>query len=174
MKFKTTVLPNPAIDVRWLARLVALGLMAASPGLSAARMYHWVDQNTGSVQLAGKPPPWYRSLLAGPRVRVYEHGKVIDDTAFAAPSSAPANNSASSMPAPRSVPHRDPAAPSSAEDPEHTGRDFTQAVTTAEQVEEFKALLEAWDRAQVVQAQPMAPARSAVDSTVAKPSPRVP
>ena len=45
-----------------------------------ARMYQWVDPDTGTTQLSGKPPAWYRSFEGGPRVFVFDNGKVIDDT----------------------------------------------------------------------------------------------
>lgn len=49
----------------------------------AARMYQWVDPESGTTQLSGKPPPWYRSGEGGPRVYVFDKGKVIDDTGIA-------------------------------------------------------------------------------------------
>lgn len=45
-----------------------------------ARMYQWQDPDTGTTQLSGKPPSWYRSGQVGPRVFVFEKGKIIDDT----------------------------------------------------------------------------------------------
>ena len=45
-----------------------------------ARMYQWVDPDNGTTQLSGKPPVWYRSDNNGPRVFVFENGKLIDDT----------------------------------------------------------------------------------------------
>ena len=48
-----------------------------------ARMYQWVDPVTGSLQMSGKPPAWYRSNWEGPRVRVMENGILIDDTEIA-------------------------------------------------------------------------------------------
>ena len=45
-----------------------------------AQMYQWVDPETGTTQLSGKPPAWYRSAEGGPRVFVFNRGKVIDDT----------------------------------------------------------------------------------------------
>lgn len=47
-----------------------------------ARMYQWVDPQTGATQLSGKPPSWYRGSQKGPRIIVIEKGKVIDDTAI--------------------------------------------------------------------------------------------
>ena len=43
-------------------------------------MYQWVDPETGTTQLSGKPPVWYRSAEGGPRVFVFNRGKVVDDT----------------------------------------------------------------------------------------------
>ncbi|MGH8657704.1 MAG: hypothetical protein ACREV4_04260 [Gammaproteobacteria bacterium] len=48
--------------------------------LSQARMYQWVNAESGSTQLSGKPPSWYRGVGHGPRVIVVEKGKIVDDT----------------------------------------------------------------------------------------------
>lgn len=53
--------------------------------LSQARMYQWVNTQSGSTQLSGKPPSWYRGLRNGPRVLVFEKGKIVDDTATQVP-----------------------------------------------------------------------------------------
>ncbi len=45
-----------------------------------AQMYQWADPETGTTQLSGKPPAWYRSAEGGPRVFVFNRGKVVDDT----------------------------------------------------------------------------------------------
>jgi hypothetical protein len=45
-----------------------------------ARVYQWVDPHSGNVYLSGSPPGWYRSGAPGPRVLVYEGGKLVDDT----------------------------------------------------------------------------------------------
>ncbi len=45
-----------------------------------AQMYQWTDPETGTTQLSGKPPAWYRSAEGGPRVFVFNRGKVVDDT----------------------------------------------------------------------------------------------
>ncbi|HSR62130.1 MAG TPA: hypothetical protein VLN56_01840 [Gammaproteobacteria bacterium] len=47
-----------------------------------ARMYQWTDEDTGTTQLSGKPPAWYRSDQGGPRVFVFEKNRIIDDTAI--------------------------------------------------------------------------------------------
>ena len=144
MNLATTSSPHPAARASWL---LALGLLATSMGVSAAKMYQWVDQNTGSVQLAGQSPPWYCSTRSGPRVRVYEHGKVIDDTACEALRSV-TNITPDSSAEPE--PRHDPAPLSALADP--------RAASAGSKVEEFKALLEAWDREQV---EPAPPATSA-------------
>ncbi len=45
-----------------------------------AQMYQWIDPETGTTQLSGKPPPWYRGAEGGPRIFVFNRGKVVDDT----------------------------------------------------------------------------------------------
>lgn len=45
-----------------------------------ARMYQWLDAETGTTQLSGKPPTWYRSDQSGPRIFVFDGGKIVDDT----------------------------------------------------------------------------------------------
>jgi hypothetical protein len=50
-----------------------------------ARMYQWVSPETGSIQLSGAPPAWYRSGGDGPRVFVFENGRLVDDTAVPVP-----------------------------------------------------------------------------------------
>ena len=48
-------------------------------------MYEWVDPISGSLQMSGKPPAWYRSSAGGPRVRVFDQGVIVDDTAIDVP-----------------------------------------------------------------------------------------
>jgi len=45
-----------------------------------AQMYQWTDPESGTTQLSGKPPAWYRSVEGGPRVFVFNRGKIVDDT----------------------------------------------------------------------------------------------
>jgi hypothetical protein len=47
-----------------------------------ARMYQWIEPEVGTTQLSGKPPAWYRSDKGGPRVFVFDNGRLIDDTAI--------------------------------------------------------------------------------------------
>lgn len=60
--------------------LLLLTLLLAAP--VQARMYQWVSPQSGITQLSGTPPPWYRSGTPGPRVFVFEDGRIIDDTAI--------------------------------------------------------------------------------------------
>ena len=46
-----------------------------------ARMYQWIEESAGTTQLSGKPPTWYRNVAGGPRVFVFDNGRLIDDTA---------------------------------------------------------------------------------------------
>jgi hypothetical protein len=48
-------------------------------------MYQWVNPVSGRTQFSGKPPPWYRSDVGGPRVFVFEGGRLLDDTAIHVP-----------------------------------------------------------------------------------------
>ena len=66
-----------------IALLLPLLLLATT---AEARLYQWTNPQTGSAQLSGAPPSWYRSPAGGPRVLVYDNGQLIDDTAVAIPS----------------------------------------------------------------------------------------
>ncbi len=76
-------------SLRGVLRDVARGTLslALASVVSAvdARMYQWVSPNTGRVQLSGNPPPWYRDAAGGARVRVFENGNLVDDTAIVLP-----------------------------------------------------------------------------------------
>ena len=69
---------NQVGPVPMLKILLVLLLVFSSP--AGARMYQWVDPESGSTQLSGKPPMWYRGTENGPRVFVFENSRVIDDT----------------------------------------------------------------------------------------------
>lgn len=137
------------------AGLVCALLLAGSSAANA-RMYQWVDAQTGTVQLSGSPPSWYRGGEPGPRVFVFENGRLIDDTGRTLPAEQAAllratafGEPASEMPvlqtpapgAAPPLPEAVVATPSAAED------------STSRQIAEFKALLEAYDRAQESAAQ---------------------
>jgi hypothetical protein len=75
------------IRIRILVSAVSVVMtsVALTVGTAQARMYQWQSASTGSAQLSGEPPAWYRSEQGGPRVRVFENGNLIDDTVIALP-----------------------------------------------------------------------------------------
>ena len=62
----------------WTLVLFLAGAVLAGP--AEARLYQWVNPDSGYTQLSGKPPSWYRSEQSGPRVFVFENGQLLDDT----------------------------------------------------------------------------------------------
>jgi hypothetical protein len=151
------VRPARAGTATWSRAILGGLLLCVLHPTYAERMYQWVDPQTGTVQLGGQPPPWFRRAEPGPRVRVYEHGKVIDDTALAPPpvASGPAPATALAVPGAPATIEATPA---------------SSAGGAANQVQEFKALLEVWDRAQsarAAQTRPVPP----TDSTISPPPP---
>lgn len=50
-------------------------------------MYQWTDAASGTVQLSGTAPAWYRNMTDGPRIFVFDNGELIDDTAVQVPES---------------------------------------------------------------------------------------
>lgn len=66
--------------LKGLIKLFLISLLLTS-GHVYARMYQWSDPDTGTTQFSGKPPAWYRGTTGGPRVFVFESGRLIDDTA---------------------------------------------------------------------------------------------
>jgi hypothetical protein len=63
-------------------RFLIAALVATLASMPAqARMYQWVNSQSGRTQMSGKPPAWYRSERPGPRVFVFENGRLVDDTA---------------------------------------------------------------------------------------------
>jgi hypothetical protein len=62
-------------------RLILIFFFSIFVSTVEARMYQWVEPGIETTQLSGKPPAWYRSASGGPRVFVFENGRLIDDTA---------------------------------------------------------------------------------------------
>ena len=60
---------------------ICVALLSTAP--AAARMYQWRNTASGTTQLSGTPPAWYRSSEHGPRVYVFENNQLVDDTAIA-------------------------------------------------------------------------------------------
>ena len=61
-------------------RILLLLILSFSSVIIEARMYQWVEPDVETTQLSGKPPVWYRSAEGGPRIFVFENGRLIDDT----------------------------------------------------------------------------------------------
>lgn len=61
-------------------RIILILLFSVSTVVEA-RMYQWIEPGVETTQLSGKPPAWYRSAAGGPRVFVFDKGRLIDDTA---------------------------------------------------------------------------------------------
>ena len=68
-----------------MTRLLLLCLIFIYSVGAIARMYQWVDPDSGNTQLSGTPPIWYRGKENGPRVFVFNKGKIIDDTGINLP-----------------------------------------------------------------------------------------
>jgi len=66
--------------MRIIALTLALGLILTAA--AEARMYQWSDPASGTVQLSGTPPAWYRGAAPGPRTFVFDDGRLVDDTAI--------------------------------------------------------------------------------------------
>jgi len=66
----------------WTKALVLI-VMGLTASLVEARMYQWTDADSGNTQLSGNPPSWYRGQTRGPRIFVFEQGRLIDDTSIA-------------------------------------------------------------------------------------------
>lgn len=61
-------------------RISFIFILFISSFVLEARMYQWVEPGVDTTQLSGKPPAWYRSTAGGPRIFVFENGRLIDDT----------------------------------------------------------------------------------------------
>ena len=62
-------------------RILLILLFSVTTSTVEARMYQWIEPGAETTQLSGKPPVWYRSAAGGPRVFVFDNGRLIDDTA---------------------------------------------------------------------------------------------
>lgn len=117
-------LPRLAGRVCLTVLLAVLGLLRAPGVYAGERMYAWQDPDSGTLQLTGTPPPWYASRAPGPRVRVFEKGRLVDDSAWQ---------------------EARPAAPAPAPPVAATDAGTPTAADARRQQQEFKALLDAWD-----------------------------
>lgn len=139
---------------RLTIRCALLAVLALWAGSAAARMYQWVDTQTGTVQLSGSPPSWYRGKQPGPRVFVFDNGQLVDDTARSLPSEEAALLRATAFgePVPQApllrAPLFDPPTADAAPSAPDTATALPPEDSTSRQIAEFKALLEAYDRTQ--------------------------
>jgi len=157
-----------SIVVRALCATLLLMLAASA----AARMYQWVDPRSGTVQLSGAPPAWYRSAQTGPRVFVFENGRLVDDTARPVdPDQAAALRAGAfgaSEPAMATLSPHSPLRAPMFEAPPESAAPIPEEDGTSARIAEFKALLEAYDQTQA------AAARDALDDADAALAPGVP
>lgn len=157
-------------------------LVAACAALPAqARMYQWVNPQTGRTQMSGKPPAWYRSDKPGPRVFVFENGRLIDDTARAVAieeraalrATAFAETPPSTGPQ-TAAPGSEPAAPGTAETRpgasvlERGFGDSDTAASTAPAeppdatIARLKSIIDAWEQQQTAEARRLLEEKSVV------------
>jgi len=163
-----------------MLRLTCLCVALLAVALPAqARMYQWVSPNSGRTQISGKPPAWYRNGESGPRVLVFENGRLVDDTAkplseaeSAAMRAAAFSRDAAMAPAAVTVPDAEasieetPVSPEGAEGV--TGDDVAAAPPATEAPDEtiarLKGIIDAWERQQTEEARRLLE-RSAVMSS---------
>jgi hypothetical protein len=62
-------------------RILLILIILVTTTAVEARMYQWTEPGVETTQLSGKPPAWYRSVAGGPRIFVFDKGRLIDDTA---------------------------------------------------------------------------------------------
>lgn len=161
---------------------ILLLLVAACAALPAqARMYQWVNPQTGRTQMSGKPPAWYRSDKPGPRVFVFENGRLIDDTARAvgieerAALRATAFAETPPSPGPQTAaPGGEPATPGTAETKPGASvlergfgeADTAEATAPAEPpdatIARLKSIIDAWEQQQTVEARRLLEEKSVV------------
>ena len=65
-----------------IVRIILAALCFLAATVVQARMYQWQDPDTGTTYFSGTPPSWYRTDEPGPRVVVFEKGRIIDDTSI--------------------------------------------------------------------------------------------
>ena len=160
--------------MRTIIVTLALGLILTAT--AEARMYQWSDPATGTVQLSGTPPAWYRAAAPAPRTFVFDDGQLVDDTAIpvselqrralreqafgAADSTELAPEQSPEEPGPTSGALHDTlsraldagidieaaAAEVRAEQARAAAARAVEDVDVAERVTQLKALVEAWDQ----------------------------
>ncbi len=149
--------------------LVSICLCCLSIAPAAARMYQWQNPVTGTTQLSGTPPAWYRGSDRGPRVYVFENNQLVDDTgiavsaaqrealrgeAFGTSAAGFARDEAPVHQPPRAalVPSAAPVLPLAAPASDAAVSAPSVDATTAGKAASLKALIDAWDQHQLDQA----------------------
>lgn len=143
---------------------ICVALLSISP--ATARMYQWRNAATGSTQLAGTPPAWYRSGERGPRVYVFENNQLVDDTGITVsveqrdalrreafgqpPTTLEAREDAPAAPARQADPSTLPAP--AAKDSVVVPPAPSVESATADKAASLKSLIDAWDQRQLDQA----------------------
>lgn len=135
--------------VRGIASAALILLSSAAPAVDGARMYQWRHPDTGTVQLSGAAPSWYRAQASGPRVLVYAQGRIVDDTARPVSEAERLALRAAALGV--TEPPARLEAPASA--PAPATRSATAAppepvALSADDIAHYKAVIEAWDRAE--------------------------
>ncbi|MGE0861393.1 MAG: hypothetical protein AB7P42_19925 [Gammaproteobacteria bacterium] len=153
--------------------LVSLCLCSLSITPAAARMYQWRSPATGTTQLSGTPPAWYRTLEGGPRVYVFDANRLVDDTGIAvsdeqrrALRAAAFGEVETAQPEPVARPPVTATAPPppSATTPGAPTVTPPAASGGADEAAALKALIEAWDQRQVDQVRAVIEAAPAADA----------
>ncbi len=148
--------------------LLAICVCCLSVAPAAARMYQWQNPSTGTTQLSGAPPAWYRTTESGPRVYVFENNQLIDDTGIvvSAAQREALRAEAFGAAAERANSHDDTQAPPVARAattttavPAPVKTDAAPALpapavdaTTTDKAAALKTLIDAWDQHQLDQA----------------------
>jgi len=151
-------------------RLLTIFLLCTCAWPTAARMYQWVEPDSDTPQLSGKPPTWYRSREGGPRVVVYDKDRLIDDTSVAVSDAererlrqealmqaerdqaaineklVEAKRMQAVLDRNRPAPEEPPADEAPAPAPEAEPAAPTQAVNEAPTIEAMRELVERWDQ----------------------------
>ena len=154
---------------------LVLGVAFILP-VADARMYQWEQPLSGRIQLSGDAPAWYRSMNPGPRILVFDNGKLIDDTAVAVSElqrqwlreQALGTEAAEEAKRSRPVPLEQTSLQSALTEAAKAGVDIEQMASQAqreaeqentileggleEKVNELKALLSRWDAARTNEA----------------------
>ena len=150
-----------------MRRIVVFVCLCLAMAPLSARMYQWRNPATGTTQLSGTPPAWYRSADPGPRVYVFDNNQLIDDTGIAvsdvqrdALREAAFGAASASIDTPRDARVDAPARTSAkavspapaALDVDASPAKSAPEAANADKAATLKALIEAWDQRQVDQA----------------------